>query len=162
MYISTKKSLLTRPVAAVLVGSLMLPTLSGCGGGANDTGSIPPPADATRGQAPARPNMGAKTGMTKSQKTMIALAGAAAIYYMYKKRKNAQGQTVQYYRSKNGRIYYRDAKTKQAIWVTPETVRPIQVPAAEAEAYRSYRGYDNGTTGTDPLNQIPMMAGGQY
>ena len=158
MYIQTKKAMLSRPAAAVLIGALAMPTLSGCGGG-NQTANIPPPVDATRGQAPTQPR--ATGGMSKTQKTMVVLAGAAAVYYLYKKRQNAQGQPTQYYRSKNGRIYYRDAKTKQAIWVTPETTR-VQIPADEAEAYRSYRGYNNNPNGVDPTNQIPMMSGSQY
>ena len=165
MYISTKKSLLARPVAAVLAGSLIMPTLSGCGGGG--TATPPPPADATRGQAPMRPNTGAapRTGMSSTQKKLVVLAGAAAMYYLYKKRQsqNAQaGQKVQYYRSKNGRIYYRNPQTKQAIWVTPELsqVKPMQVPASEVEAYRNYRGYNNNTTGTDPTQEIPLFSGG--
>lgn len=160
MYIHTKRNLLSRPVAAVLVGSLVMPTLSGCGGG-NNTASIPPPVDATRGQAPGQPGASSRPGLSTKQKVVL-LAGAAAIYYLYKKRQNAQGQTVQYYRSKNGRIYYRDPKTHQAIWVTPEDVRPIQVPADEAAAYRNYRGYDNSQNGIDPTNQIPLAPGGAY
>lgn len=158
MYIQTKKAMLSRPVAAVLVGALATPTLSGCGGG-NQTANIPPPVDATRSQASTQPR--ATGGMSSNQKKLVVLAGAAAVYYLYKKRQNAQGQPTQYYRSKNGRIYYRDAKTKQAIWVTPENTR-VQIPADEAEAYRSYRGYNNNPTGTDPTQQIPMMSGGQY
>ena len=160
MYIQTKKAMLSRPVAAVLIGALAMPTLSGCGGG-DQTASIPPPVDATRGQAPTQPGAGTRTGMSKAQKTMVVLAGAAAVYYLYKKKQNAQGQPTQYYRSKNGRIYYRDAKTKQAIWVTPETTR-VQIPAEEAEAYSTYRGYNNNPNGIDPTNQIPLLQGSQY
>jgi len=163
MYIRTKKALLSRPVAAVLVGSLILPTLSGCGGGGNTTANIPPPADATRGQAPMQPGANARPGMSSNQKKMVMLAGAAALYYLYKKKQNQAGQTVQYYRSKNGRIYYRDAKTKQAIWVTPAQIQPIQVPSNEAEYYRSYRGYNGNTqNGRDLTNEIPMAPGGSY
>ncbi len=161
MYIRTKRALLSRPVAAVLVGSLAMPTLSGCGGGGN-TANIPPPVDATRGQAPTQPGANTRTGMSSNQKKMVMLAGAAALYYLYKKKQNAQGQTVQYYRSKNGRIYYRDPKTKQAIWVTPAQVRPIQVPADEAEYYRSYRGYNGNNQGRDLTNEIPLAPGGAY
>jgi hypothetical protein len=84
--------------------------------------------------------------MSTKQK-MVLLAGAAALYYMYKKKQNAQGQPVQYYQSEtNGRIYYRDPKTKQAIYVTPPQ-GGIQVPANEAQQYSDYQGYDNRRSG---------------
>jgi hypothetical protein len=53
--------------------------------------------------------------MSTGQKVTV-LAGAAALYYLYNKHKNAQGEgkTGRYYRSKNGRIYYRDPQ-KRAI-----------------------------------------------
>lgn len=83
-----------------------------------------------------------------TKKKVVLLAGAAALYYMWKKHKNAQNQpaTVQYYQSKNGRIYYRDPKTHQAHWVTPPS-GGIQVPADEAQSYSGYRGYNNSTSG---------------
>ena len=78
---------------------------------------------------------------------VILLVGAAALYYMWKKKQNAQGQQVQYYQSKtNGRIYYRDPTTHQAIYVTPPP-GGIQVPADEAQDYSSYEGYNNRPTG---------------
>ena len=64
------------------------------------------------------------------------VAGAAAVYYLYQKHKNKQGAGAQgkYYRSKNGRVYYRDLKTGAYHWVDPPK-DPIQVPAAEYEQY---------------------------
>ncbi len=110
----------------------------------------PPPVDDTvRGtearQAPApdRPRM--STG-----KKVVVLAGAAALYYLYKHHKNAQAQEGvdgQYYLSKNGRVYYRDAEHR-AHWVTPPP-GGIQVPESEAAEYRGFQGYDNQTTGRD-------------
>jgi len=69
-------------------------------------------------------------------KKLAVLAGAAALIYMYNKHKNAQGNGPQgkYYRSKNGRVYYRDARGN-AIWVTPPA-SGIQVPQAEASYYQ--------------------------
>lgn len=162
MYIQTKRSLLSRPVAAVLVGSLVMPALSGCGGGGNNTANIPPPVDATRGQAPGQPGAARSGGMSSNQKKLVVLAGAAALYYLYKKKQNAAGQTVQYYRSKNGRIYYRDAKTKQAVWVTPADTQQIRVPADEAQAYSTYRGYNGNQNGRDLTNEIPLAPSGNY
>lgn len=83
-----------------------------------------------------------------TKKKVVLLAGAAALYYMWKKHKNAQNQTatVQYYQSKNGRIYYRDHKTHQVHWVTPPQ-GGIEVPADDAQAYSGYRGYNNSTAG---------------
>lgn len=161
MYIQTRKSLLSGPVAAVLVGSLAMPTLSGCGGG-NTSSNIPPPVDGTRSQAPGQTTAAPRTGMSSSQKKLVVLAGAAALYYLYKKKQNSAGQTVQYYRSKNGRIYYRKPDTKQAVWVTPANIEPIQVPASEADAYRSYRGYNNNNNGRDLTTEIPLAQGESF
>ena len=59
-------------------------------------------------------------------------SGAAAVYYLYKKHQNAQGQGAngRYYLSKNGRVYYRDLKTGAYQWVTPPR-QPIQVTPEE-------------------------------
>lgn len=122
-----------------IAASFALPTLAGCGS------SPPPPAEAPR-NAPLPPPAGTvqRQGMS-TKKKVVLLIGAAALYYMWKKHQNAQGQTVQYYKSEStGRIYYRDPKTHQAIWVTPE---PIQVPADEAQDYSGYQGYNNQRTG---------------
>jgi len=80
-------------------------------------------------RAPARP------GLTTKQKVLL-VAGAAAVYYLYEKHKKKKGAGAQgqYYRSKNGRVYYRDLKTGAYHWVDPPT-QPIQVPAAEYERY---------------------------
>ncbi len=96
-----------------------------------------------------------KKGLSNVQKGAIVLAGAAALYYLYNKHKHAQAQTGangQYYLSKNGRVYYRDAN-HQAHWVTPPS-NGIQVPAAEAQQYREFQGYDNRSTGRD-LTSLP-------
>jgi len=73
-----------------------------------------------------------------TRKKVVLLAGAAALYWLYKRHQNSRGvgPNGQYYRSKNGRIYYRDARTHQAVWVTPPPAsRPIQVPADEYQQY---------------------------
>ena len=130
-----------RIAALGMMAAVTLPTLAGCGS------SAPPPPVDRSGTANLPPSAGGQvknSGMSKRTKVVL-LVGAAALYYMWKKKQNAQGQTVQYYQSKTtGRIYYRDPKTHQAIWVTPE---PIQVPAEEAQNYSGYQGYDNRQTG---------------
>lgn len=96
----------------------------------------------------------ANTGMNTKQKVTL-LAGAAALYYVYNryKKKNAaklQGQNVQYYLSKNGRVYYRDPQNPQnAIYVTPppEQAQTFRVPASEAGAYSGIQGYENAPSG---------------
>jgi hypothetical protein len=67
-----------------------------------------------------------------TRQKVVLLAGAAALYWLYRRHQNAQGEgpNGHYYRSKNGRIYYRDPQTHQAIWVTPPS-QPIAVPAEE-------------------------------
>jgi hypothetical protein len=86
--------------------------------------------------------------MSNTQKVAV-LAGAAALYYLYNQHKNkqAQGAEGKYYLSKNGRVYYRDAKG-QAHWVTPPP-GGIQVPESEARQYRDFQGYNNRQTGRD-------------
>jgi hypothetical protein len=83
--------------------------------------------------------------MTTGQKVLL-LAGAAALYYMYKKHQNAKGTGPQgqYYRSKNGQIYYRDAKGG-VHWVTAPQ-QPIQVPADEYQQVtgQSVNNYSGG------------------
>jgi hypothetical protein len=86
--------------------------------------------------------------LTNTQKVVL-LAGSAALYYLYNKHKNSQeqGPQGQYYLSKNGRVYYRDAQHR-AHWVTPPT-EGIKVPESEAQQYRDFQGYDNRATGRD-------------
>lgn len=149
-----KRDRALRPTALLLTASLTLPTLlAGCGGNSGNGGSPPPAVDDTRGgtttaSAPAPK----KQGMSTKEKVVI-LAGAAALYYLYKKHQKAQAGQVQYYLSKNGRVYYRDAQTHQAHWVTPPA-GGVQVPAAEAQQYSQYKGYPGNSTGRD-LSNMP-------
>jgi hypothetical protein len=101
-------------------------------------------------QARPAPKPEQRSGMSKTAKTAVVLAGAAALYYLYKRHKNAQqatGVDGQYYLSKNGRVYYRDADHR-AHWVTPPR-GGISVPADEAAEFEDFQGYDNRTTGRD-------------
>jgi hypothetical protein len=108
-------------------------------------------------------------GNMSTGKKLALLAGAAAVYYMWKKHQNARGEgaTGKYYRSKNGRVYYRDPQGR-AVWVTPPT-GGIQVPAEQAQMYEreaqqqgfydAYGGsYNNGGFG----NRMPAGPGGRY
>ncbi len=82
----------------------------------------------------------AKKGMSTGKKVVIVLAGAALLYYLYKHHEKAkemaQGQDVQYYQSKNGRIYYRDPKTHQVHWVT---FRRRKFPTTKRRIYSATR-----------------------
>jgi hypothetical protein len=122
---------------AALMGSL---ALAGCHGSNSSAGS--PYGSSGPGTAPP-----AHKGLSTGQKVAI-LAGAAALYYLYQHHKQAQGEGKQgqYYLSKNGRVYYRDPKTHQPIWVTPPP-GGIQVPADEAQQYSQYQGYNNQPSG---------------
>ncbi len=144
-----------RPTAAILSALLMMPLFAGCG---QRQASTPPPVDDSRTAANTVPGATTTTqhkGLSNVQKGAVVLAGAAALYYLYNQHKHSQAQTGpngQYYLSKNGRVYYRDAN-HQAHWVTPPP-NGIQVPAAEAERYREYQGYDNRPSGRD-LTSVP-------
>jgi len=138
------------PVAVFLSTLLTLPLLNSCGGGSQN--AAPPPIDDSVGRnlnnrAPVNQPQ-AKRGLGTGQKVAI-LAGAAALYYVYNQRKNAQGTGAQgkHYLSKNGRVYYRDAQGRP-IWVTPPQ-GGIRVPEAEAQQYRDFQGYNNSPTGRD-------------
>ncbi len=150
---STNRSL--RPTATILSALLVMPLFAGCG---HQQASTPPPVDDSRPAANTAPGATTATkhkGLSNVQKGAVVLAGAAALYYIYNQHKHAQAQTGpngQYYLSKNGRVYYRDAN-HQAHWVTPPS-NGIEVPATEAEKYREYQGYDNRPSGRD-LSSIP-------
>lgn len=145
-----------RLIALLLTLLLTFPLLTACGG--SQSTAPPPPVDDTRGGTFSnnRPvnQPQAKRGLTTGQKVAI-LGGAAALYYLYNKQKNARGQGAegQYYLSKNGRVYYRDAQGR-AQWVTPPP-GGIQVPEAEARQYRDFQGYNNRPTGRDLTDLQP-------
>lgn len=84
------------------------------------------------------------TAIAPKSKT-VKLYGAAALYFLYRMRNQNDG--VQMYMSaSNKRIYYRDAKTHQAIYVAPP-VKPIEVPIAQAQDYKDYAGYNGQKSG---------------
>jgi hypothetical protein len=155
----------TALVSLAICGAL---TFSGCG---RKAASPPPPVDDTqvgggraeppagvrdvqgrRAEAPRPPQSFAgqpRTGMSSREKLVI-LGGAAALYYLYRRHQHAAGEVGaqgQYYLSKNGRVYYRDAEHR-AHWVTPPP-GGIAVPADEAAAYEGFQGYQNRPTGRD-------------
>lgn len=142
----SSRSGFVRPVALFTTGAILVPTLlAGCSGDTRQSMTPPPAIDRSTSAPP--PAMGAagvpKQGMSTKQKVVL-LAGAAALYYVYRKYQNNKAPSgVQYYKSEaNGRIYYRDPKTKQAIYVTPPT-QPIRVSESEAAQYQGYAGYNN-------------------
>jgi hypothetical protein len=146
----------SRFMALLLTTLLTFPFLSACGS-SNQSSAPPPPVDDTRAGSVqtnrATPTPQAKKGLSNTQKVAI-LAGAAALYYLYRQHQNKQEQGPQgkYYLSKNGRVYYRDAQNR-AHWVTPPP-EGIKVPESEAAAYREFQGYNNQTTGRD-LKGLP-------
>jgi hypothetical protein len=94
-----------------------------------------------------------------TRQKVVLLAGAAALYWLYRHHQNAraEGPNGRYYRSRNGRIYYRDPRTHQAIWVTPPPVsQPIAVPADE---YQRVTGQvpptDTNAAGNSPVLTAP-------
>jgi hypothetical protein len=144
----------TVPLAVFLSALLTTPLLNACGG---STQTNVPPVDNTVGRNvnyPERTNQPqAKPGLSNRNKVLITLAGAAALYYLYNRQKNAQGSGAQgqYYLSKNGRVYYRDAQGRP-VWVTPPP-GGIRVPESEAIPYRDFQGYNGRSDGRD-LNDI--------
>ena len=159
IYPEQRRSL--RLIALLLSVLLTVPLLNACGG--SRSSAPPPPVDDSRvGTVSNRPSNNqpqAKKGLSNTQKVAI-LAGAAALYYLCNKHKNSQkqGPEGQYYLSKNGRVYYRDAQHR-AHWVTPPP-EGIRVPESEAQQYRDFQGYNNRPTGRDltGLGQSPAPA----
>ncbi|MBV9388399.1 MAG: hypothetical protein JOZ78_18405 [Chroococcidiopsidaceae cyanobacterium CP_BM_ER_R8_30] len=141
---------LLRPLALLLSVILTFTSLSACAGKSSAT--LPPPVDDSRGAAVVNPSRAeqpeVKKGLSLKQKGVL-LAGAAALYYLYNQHKNSQeqGPNGQYYLSKNGRVYYRDAQHR-AHYVTPPP-NGIRVSEAEARQYRNFQGYNNSPTGRD-------------
>ena len=128
-----------RTIAALLAG-MVTTGVVGCAPTVSSQSGAPPPGPTA--PPPSRQGMSTKN-------KVILLAGAAALYYLYKKHQNAQGAGVQgqYYRSKNGGIYYRDPKNPKIVhWVTPPP-GGLQVPASEAQQYSRYAGYNGRATG---------------
>jgi outer membrane protein assembly factor BamE (lipoprotein component of BamABCDE complex) len=145
-----------RPVAMLLTASLIIPTLlTGCGGSQT---SAPSPIDDTQGgrvSPPATTRAQPRQGMSTKQKVVL-LAGAAALYYMYKKHQAKAGQQIQYYRSKNGRVYYREPNNPQQVhWVTPPA-QGFRVPADEAADYSGIEGYNNSRSGRSIDDLFPL------
>jgi hypothetical protein len=128
--------------------------------------ALPAQAQFGMGRQPqtGQPRQGMSTG-----KKVATLAGAALLYYLWKRHNagkqqqaamnpnggNSNAQVLpggngnmaatrrpQLYRSKNGGVYYRDAQ-KRPVWLTVPN-RPVQVPVADlqryAPDYARYRG----------------------
>jgi len=166
----------TRPVALLLVGSLTVPTLVGCGGQPAAQQSAPPMAGPPPGFNNSNSRPQANAGMS-NRKKVVLLAGAAALYYIYNKRQKAAqaaGPNGKYFLSKNGRVYYRDLKTGQFQYVSPPR-QAIRVPEEELAGMRglqNYSGYDNNMngqgfggyrTGNESYNDaVPAQYQGQY
>lgn len=82
----------------------------------------------------------------KSANELVSLSGSAALYYMYRTGVTRSGRHLQVYKSANGRIYYRDPKTHQAVWLKPPR-RSLLVKAEAAQVAAGYRGYNNSRSG---------------
>jgi hypothetical protein len=144
----------TRATALVVSLSLVAPLLAGCGGN-KDSGANLPPIDASASGGNVQQQQQPRQGMSTGKKVAL-LAGAAAVYYLWKRNQDKRDNSNrQYYLSKNGRVYYRD-ENKRAVWVTPPR-QPIEVPMDEIERYpdvRQFRGYDNSTQGYGDLSHL--------
>lgn len=169
----------TRLIAWVLIAFLGGPALGGLTGCGNQ-GASTSQTDGTPGAAmpststapsistaPAPP---VKAGMSTRNK-VILLAGAALLYYLYRKHQAAQqaqggmqGSTAQpqLYRSSNGGVYYRDAQDPQKVtWLTVPN-QPVQVPAGDIQRYApDYQKYQGQAAPAVPIGQ-PQQSFTQY
>jgi hypothetical protein len=119
---------------AGLLAALMLTPLAGCGSNTIQAESPYDRRPVPQGQPTPAPEA-QRPGMSTKQKVLL-LAGAAAVYFLYKKHQNREGNGPEgkYFMSKNGRVYYRNLKTGEYTWVDPPK-QPISVPAEEYEQY---------------------------
>ena len=135
-------------LSVLCAAAIISPIISSCGSSTPSTANLPPVDDSNRQTAAV--SAPAHKGMSNGQKVVL-LAGAAALYYMYKKNQESHqaGNSTepQYYLSKNGRVYYRE-KGGRVHWVTPPQ-DGIQVPQSEASQYQQLQGYAGSTTGRD-------------
>ncbi len=139
-----KQAACTRAVAWLIAVCMMLPLAAGCGSKGDQSSSAPtqnvaPAPTDTSGANTAAPAQTPKPGMSNTKKAVIVLAGAALLYYLYKKHQaqqqaaGATGAQGQLYQSKNGGIYYRDAQHRP-VWVTAPA-QQVSVPAADVQQY---------------------------
>lgn len=140
-----------RSTSLLLSALMTVPVLASCGG--SNQSNLPPIDDSRTNNTSYSTPQAQRKGISNGQKVAI-LAGAAALYYLYNQHQNRQGAGAegQYYLSKNGRVYYRDAQGRPH-WVTPPR-EGIQVPAAQAERYREFQGYNGRQSGRD-LRSLP-------
>ncbi len=164
--------LLAWTLATLMVGPLLV-GLAGCGnknaGQTADNSAAPstmPNASAPNASTMSGPNgqsaAPAKHGMSTRNKVII-LAGAALLYYLYKKHQAAQqaqagtqanGAQPQLYRSQNGGVYYRDPQNpKKVTWLTVPN-QPVQVPASDVQQYApDYQKYQGQAAPAPPPGQ---------
>ena len=160
---------------AVLMGVPLLAGLAGCGSknaGTSqraDSSAAPSaaPNTSTMSAQPSQPAAPAKQGMSTRNKVII-LAGAALLYYLYKKHQAAQqaqagaqksGRQPQLYRSSTGGVYYRDPQNPQKVtWLTVPS-QPVQVPASDVQQYApDYQKYQGQAVPAVPAGQASQPA----
>jgi hypothetical protein len=147
-----------RPLAAALAAAILTLPLAGCA--THDINASSPPSSppvVPQGAPTDGTGVPQRHGLTTGQKVLL-LAGAAAVYYLYKKHQNAQGQgpNGRYFLSKNGRVYWRDMKTGAFHWVDPPQ-QPIQVTPEEYQEYVGQRA----PAGGGVIQQAPQGWPGQ-
>lgn len=138
----------SRSIAAGLAATFILLT-AGCGQQASQTAGPTMSAPQTAPPPTAAPAQGMST-----RKKVVLLAGAALLYYLYKKHQATQAANVasgaqpQLYRSRNGGIYYRDAQ-HNPVWLTVPQ-QGIQVPADDVQRYAPDYGNYQGNAPAAP------------
>lgn len=138
-----------RTIALLNTAFLVMPLLAGCGNAPNTTSHDPYASRTNPFGSRSIPVDNRQKGMSTGKKVAL-LAGAAAMYYLWKKNQDQRqrGMDVpQYYLSKNGGVYYRD-ENKAVHWVRPPA-GGIRVPEAEARAYKvdEFKGYNGRESG---------------
>ena len=88
---------------------------------------------------------------TNKASATVTLYDAAAMAYMLRRQCDDKGRPQQVYLSKStSRIYYRDAQTHQAIFLSSpdgKTARGITIPFEQAQEFREFQGYNGQASG---------------
>ena len=81
----------------------------------------------------------------------VTLTDAAAMAYMLRRGRDDKGRKQAVYLSPStARVYYRDAQTKQAIWLSSpdgKTAHGVTIPYEQAQEFRDFQGYNGQTFG---------------
>lgn len=92
-------------------------------------------------------NAGKRISIGSPASATVTLYDAAAMAYMLRRQRDNKGRPQEVYLSKStNRVYYRDAQTHQAIWLSSPDGKVandgITIPYTQAQEFREFQGYN--------------------